>query len=71
VYLAGSQQGAWRQVGTIWSGLDNFALNLSGLLSALLTVPPTLSHPWARVGWLWCANGGAGKFGPQTHHLWL
>jgi len=46
------------------SGLDNFVLNLSGLLSALLTVPPTLSYPWVRVGWLWCVNGGAGKFGP-------
>jgi len=32
-------------VGTLESSLDNFALNLSGLLSALLTVPPTLSHP--------------------------
>jgi hypothetical protein len=46
------------------SGLDNFILNLSGLLSALLTVPPTSSHPWARVGWLWCADREAGKFGP-------
>jgi hypothetical protein len=41
--------------------LDNFVLNLSGLLSALLTVPPTLSHPRARVGWLWCRNGEASQ----------
>jgi hypothetical protein len=53
------------------SGLDNFILNLSRLLSALLTVSPTLSHPQARGGWLWCANRGAGKFGPQTYYLWL
>ena len=32
-------------VGTLVSGLDNSVLNLSGLLSALLTVPPTSSHP--------------------------
>ena len=31
-------------VRTLVSSLDNSVLNLSGLLSALLTVPPTLSH---------------------------
>jgi hypothetical protein len=46
------------------SSLDNFILNLSRLLSALLTVPPILSHPRARKGWLWYANRGAEKFGP-------
>jgi hypothetical protein len=51
------------------NGLDNFTLNLSGLLSALLTVPLTLSQPWARVGWLWCANSEAGKFALLTHYL--
>jgi len=51
-------------VGILESGLDNFVLNLSGLLLALLIVPPILSYPWVCVGWLWCANRGAEKFGP-------
>jgi hypothetical protein len=58
-------------VGMLEGGSDNFVLNSSGLLSALLTVPPTSSHPRARVGWLWSADREAGKFGPQTHYLWL
>jgi len=61
---SGSSRVPGGPVGTLESGLDNFALNLSRLLSALLTVPLTLFHPWARVGWLWCTNRGAGKFGP-------
>jgi hypothetical protein len=46
------------------SSLNNFILNLSRLLSALLTVPLTLSYLRAHMGWLWCADREAGKFGP-------